>query len=462
MGFFQNSLPHKGFALFAEMRHFYYVEPNNRTFTYLVKACDSVCVLDQVYGLVLKLGHDCDVYVVSSLISRYAKFGRICVASRLFDECSNKNVVCYTSLVTGYCNDGLVCEARELFDKMPDRNEVSYSAMVSGYVSNGYFNEAVELFRDIKNRDSLKFNEAILVSMLNACASVGAFEEGKWIHAYIKENKFGYGLVLGTALIDFYVKCGYADVALEVFNKMSCKDVTTWSSIILGLAVNGENDMALDLFREMEIKGPKPNAITFIGVLSACNHKRLVNEVWRVFGRMSKIYGVFPVIEHYGCVVDLLARGGLVREAEVLIKSMPMEPDGAIWCSLLNGCQIHGFVELGEWVGKHLIELQPQHSGGYVLLSNVYASKGSWENVMKIRKTMEERRVVAISAWSFIEIDSLVHKFVANDKYHPYSTEIYKVLELLRISTCGFSLADSAFGTTVQASTYYLGAELYR
>lgn len=439
MGFSRNS-QFKSFFIFNQMLNMG-VRPNSHTFTMLVKACVSPSLLEQVHAQIVKLANLSDVYIVSSVVCMYSKHGVIQGARRVFDESSDKNVVCWTSLITGYCSNGLVDEARDLFDAIPQRNDVSYSAMVSGYVRNGCYNEGIELFHDLKSCANVKPNSSLLVSVLNACAAVGAFEEGKWIHSYIDENGFEYELELGTALIDFYAKCGWLQSAEHIFDSMPSKDVTTWTAMILGLAINGKNEMALELFAKMEKVGPKPNAVTFVGVLTACNHKYLLSEAWWLFGHMGKKYGITPSIEHYGCMVDIFARGGKIKEALTFINSMPMEPDGAIWGSLLNGCLMHGHVELGQRVGKYLIELEPHHSGKYVLLANMYASMGRWEGAFETRKLMKDRGVPVISAWSFIEIDQNIHKFVVDDKSSSNSGEIYQVLSHLGTELKDFSIA---------------------
>ncbi|KAJ4950446.1 hypothetical protein NE237_027278 [Protea cynaroides] len=429
--------PKKGLSIYMRMRS-QAVQPNVRTFPALIKACVDLSSLCQVHGQIFKFRFDLDVYVVSSLVKEYSKYGAIDLARQVFDEMPNRNVVCWTSIISGYCSGGQMDEARQLFDRMPERNDVAWSAMISGYVQNDYYNEAIYLFRELKVCSNVKPNRSLLVSVLNACVGVGAFNEGKWVHSYMDRNGFEYGLELGTALVDFYAKCGRIESSIEVFRKMPCKDVITWSAMIVGLAINGCNDLVFKLFEEMEGSGTRPNAVTFVGVLTLCNHAGLVDEGWRFFEMMSKVYGISPMIEHYGCMVDLLARAGQIKEAEQLISGMPIEPDGIIWGALLSGCLMHGHVELGERVGKRLIELEPHYNGRYVLTANMYATMGRWDGVERLRRMMKDMGVTKIAGWSFIEIDGVVHRFLVDDRSHIHSREIYELLNLLNTELITF------------------------
>lgn len=219
--------------------------------------------------------------------------------------------------------------------------------------------------------------------MLAACASLGALDQGIWIHDHVKRNSICVDAVLGTALVDMYAKCGRLDMAWKVFEDMKMKEVFTWNVMIGGLAMHGRADDAIELFFKMQREKMRPDRITFACVLSACAHAGMIDRGLQALTYMQQMYGIDPEVEHYGCIVDLLGRAGYLAEAEEVISSMPMEPNAAVWEALLGACRKHGEVEFGERLGKILLEMEPQNSGRYALLSNIYAKEGRCDDVAK-------------------------------------------------------------------------------
>ncbi|KAJ8625236.1 hypothetical protein MRB53_033766 [Persea americana] len=413
------------------------ISPDNFTFPFLIRSCSISSLLDlghQVHAHFLKFGLDSDVFVINNAITMYSNCGELGSARQVFDECSGvADVVSWTALVTGYSNSGELDVARWFFDQMPCRNAVSWNAMIAGYARRGDLNEARRLFDEMPERNVASWgamvsgcsqrglckealalfeemvgagvtpNEPALVSAVSACARLRALEEGKWLHGYIKEHGLEINVTVGTALVDMYGKCGSIDMAIQVFNEMSIKNLFTWNSMIAGLAFNGHGKQALMLFWRMQMMGLTPNGVTFIAVLSACSHSGLVDEGHWFFDLMTCLYGIKPQLEHYGCMVDLLGRAGLIKEALSFTAEMPVEPHPGLWGALVGACRIHGDVELGEELGKHLIELEPNHSGRYVLLSNIYAAAKRWDDAAMVRNLLKERRVLKMPGNSVIE-----------------------------------------------------------
>lgn len=406
--------PHRAIASYVRMRR-RDVAPNVRTFPFAVKSCAALSVLSQLHGQLFRFGFHLDVFVTSSLVSTYSSLGSVDIAAKVFDESPNPNVVSWTSLVSGYSTHGMVDKARSVFDQMPERNAVSWSAMIAGYVHNERHREAIQLFRELKRRAIAELSDALLVSALNACASLGEYEEGRLIHSFIEMNgtKQQYEFGLGTALVDFYSKCGFVDSAREVFDRIPHRDVTAWSAMIMGLALNGDCRSAIAAFSDMISRGVKPNAITFVGVLTACGHGGLIDEGRKLFRDMMAVYGVRPTVAHLGCMVDLLSRAGHTAEAESLVEAVPAEADGAAWGALLSGCLVHGDYERGERAGRRVVELEPKKSGRRVGLANVYASMRRWEGVEQVRREMRARRVTAAIARSSVEVGGFGQRFGA-------------------------------------------------
>lgn len=363
----------------------------------------------------------------------YSTCGNLMLARQVFDEISQPDLPSWNSIVNANVKVGLIDVARKVFDEMPERNVISWSCMINGYVSCGEYKEALALFREMQmvEANGVRPNEFTMSSVLSACGRLGALEHGKWIHAYIGKCGMEVGVVLGTSLIEMYAKCGIIERAKWVFDNMGPhnKDVMSWSAMISGLAMYGHAEECLELFTEMTSYGVRPNAVTFLGVLCACVHGGLVSEGKEYFRRMSEEFGITPLIQHYGCMVDLFGRAGLIQEARNLVNSMPMDPDVPVWGALLSGSRMHGDIETCEIALRKLIELDPTNSGAFVLLSNVYAKMGRWADVRHVRDLMEARGIKKVPGCSLVEVGGVLHEFFVGDDSHPETKEIYKMLD---------------------------------
>ncbi|KAA0046726.1 pentatricopeptide repeat-containing protein [Cucumis melo var. makuwa] len=430
---------------FREMQQEGNEKPDEATVVSTLSACTALKNLelgDEIHNYVRKeLGFT--PRIDNALLDMYAKCGCLNISRNIFDEMPMKNVICWTSMISGYINCGDLREARDLFDKSPVRDVVLWTAMINGYVQFHHFDDAVALFREMQIQ-KVKPDKFTVVTLLTGCAQLGALEQGKWIHGYLDENRITIDVVVGTALIEMYSKCGCVDKSLEIFYELEDKDTASWTSIICGLAMNGKTSEALRLFSEMELVGAKPDDITFIGVLSACSHGGLVEEGRRFFNSMKKVYRIEPKVEHYGCVVDLLGRAGLLDEAEELIQEISIENCEivvSLYGALLSACRIHNNVDMGERLAKKLVNIEPCDSSIHALLANIYASADRWEDAKKVRRKMKELGVKKMPGCSSIEVDGIVHEFLVGDPSHPETIEIRSMLN--RVSRQLLGLKES-------------------
>lgn len=331
-----------------------------------------------------------DAFSWNTLVMGYVETGNMEAAKLLFDIIPDKDVVSWNCMIDGYARTGNVSAACEFFNGMSLRNIVSWNTILALYVRSKDYSECLRLFDEMLEAGETKPNEATLVSVLTASANFGRLDTGKWVHSYIESNRIKPDMLLSTALLSMYAKCGDMDMARSVFDEMTERSVVSWNSMIMGYGMHGNGEKALEIFLEMEKRGPVPNDATFVCVLSACTHSGMVLEGWWYFDLMQRVYKIEPKIEHYGCMVDLLARAGLVKDSEEFIKKMPMEAGPALWGSLLSACRNYTNSEIGEIVAKRLIELEPMDIGPYIMLSNIYASEGKWDDVERVRKMMKE------------------------------------------------------------------------
>ena len=436
-GYLQWQLARNCIFMYSQMLH-KSVSPNKFTYPPLIRACCIDYAIEegkQIHAHVLKFRFGADGFSLNNLIHMYVNFQSLEQARRVFDNMPQRDVVSWTSLITGYSQWGFVDKAREVFELMPERNSVSWNAMIAAYVQSNRLHEAFALF-DRMRLENVVLDKFVAASMLSACTGLGALEQGKWIHGYIEKSGIELDSKLATTVIDMYCKCGCLEKASEVFNELPQKGISSWNCMIGGLAMHGKGEAAIELFKEMEREMVAPDGITFVNVLSACAHSGLVEEGKHYFQYMTEVLGLKPGMEHFGCMVDLLGRAGLLEEARKLINEMPVNPDAGVLGALVGACRIHGNTELGEQIGKKVIELEPHNSGRYVLLANLYASAGRWEDVAEVRKLMNDRGVKKAPGFSMIESESGVDEFIAGGRAHPQAKEIYakldEILETIR------------------------------
>ncbi|KAK7294674.1 hypothetical protein RJT34_17564 [Clitoria ternatea] len=361
----------------------------------VVFACSSLGewgVTDVVVSYIEENNVEIDVYLGNTLIDMYGRRGLVHLAQGVFDRMQQRNLVSWNAMIMGYGKIGNLVAAEELFNAMPQRDVISWTSMITGYSQAGKFNDAVRLFEGMM-KAKVKPDEITVASVLSACAHIGSLDAGEAVHDYVQKYDVKADVYVGNALIDMYCKCGVVEKALDVFKKMRKKDSVSWTSIIVGLAVNGFANSALDFFSRMLREGVRPSHGAFVGILLACAHAGLVKKGLEYFESMERVYGLKPEMKHYGCIVDLLSRSGNLQRAYEFIKVMPVAPDVVVWRILLGASQVHGNISLAEIATKKLLELDPSNSGNYVLSSNTYASSNRWEDVVKMRGLMEKSNV---------------------------------------------------------------------
>ncbi|XP_068325374.1 pentatricopeptide repeat-containing protein At2g20540-like [Pyrus communis] len=429
--------------------------PDKFTFPFVIKSCAAIfCEVlgRQVHAQVCKFGPKSHLLIENALMDLYLKCDNLADAHKVFDGMSEPDVISWNSLLSGYVRLGKMRGARAVFEEIPNKTIVSWTAMVSGYTRIRCYAEALDMFRRMQMLD-IEPDEISIVSVLPACAQLGALEVGKWIHMYSEKKLLLQSVCVCNALIEMYVKCGCIDQAWHLFDQMLERDVISWSTMIAGLANYGKAREAVELFQEMQIVKVEPNGVTFLGLLSACTHAGLWNEGVKYFDSMREDHNIEPEIEHYGCLVDLLGRAGHLDQALDRINKMPMNPGSKIWGSLLSSCRTHCNLEIAITAMEHLSVLEPDEAGNYVLLSNIYADLGKWEDVSRMRKLIRSKSMKRTPGCSSIEVDNVVMEFVAGDDSKPFARDIFSMLELLLSEQ---NIPDDKFDATPEDCSQFL------
>ncbi|CAA7404047.1 unnamed protein product [Spirodela intermedia] len=408
------------------------VSPDSFTFTSVLSACGNLEMLrpgTQVHAsMVRSQGLSCGP-LENSLISMYAKCGKVDNARKLVEHSASSNVgvITFTSLVEGYSKLGDLQPARQIFDSMKHRDVVAWTAMIVGYVQNGFNSDAIELFR-LMLEDGPKPNNYTLAAMLSVFSTLALLNHGKQLHSRAIRSGQVDSVSVNNALIMMYSKAGSIVWSRRVFDQICwSRETVSWTSMIIALAQHGLGEEAIALFDQMLLAGIEPDHITFVGVFSACTHVGLVEEGKNYFMQMQNAHKIRPTASHYACMIDLFARAGLLQEAQDFIEKMPVQPDDIAWGSLLSACKVHKNPELAKLAADRLLAINPDNSGAYSALANVYSTCGRWEDAASVWKLMRERGVKKLQGFSWIHIKNKVHIFGADDGLHPQREAIYEM-----------------------------------
>ncbi|CBI24229.3 unnamed protein product, partial [Vitis vinifera] len=450
--FIEGLEPEKALELFEEMKVSGF-KPDSVTLTTVISSCARLLDLErgkEIHMELVRSGFALDGFVSSALVDMYGKCGCLEMAKEVFEQIQRKNVV-------------------------------SWNSMIAGYSLKGDSKSCIELFRRM-DEEGIRPTLTTLSSILMACSRSVNLQLGKFIHGYIIRNRVEADIFVNSSLIDLYFKCGNIGSAENVFQNMPKTNVVSWNVMISGYVKVGSYLEALVIFTDMRKAGVKPDAITFtsvlpacsqlavlekgkeihnfiieskleinevlfekmqqsdakpdkvtfLAILSACSHAGLVDEGCYYFNQMIAEYGFKPAVEHYSCLIDLLGRVGRLREAyEILQRTPDIREDVGLLSTLFSACHLHKKLDLGEQIGRLLIEKDPDDPSTYIILSNMYASVKKWDEVRKVRLKIKELGLKKNPGCSWIEVGKRIHPFVVEDKSHPQADMIYECMSIL-------------------------------
>ncbi|CAN8269899.1 unnamed protein product [Cochlearia groenlandica] len=400
-GLVHNELHEDGLRLLSLM-HRGLVQPNSVTYLNALAACagsQSIIEGRQVHGLLWKLGIESELCIESVLMDMYSKCGSI-------------------------------EDAWNIFESTEEIDEVSMTVMLVGLAQNGLEEEAIQFFSKMLQA-GIEIDANVVSAVLGVSFVDNSLSLGKQLHSLVIKRRFSGNTFVNNGLINMYSKCGDLTDSLTVFRRMSKRNYVSWNSMIAAFARHGHGLAALKLYEEMITQDVKPTDVTFLSLLHACSHVGLIDKGQELLRTMQDVHGIKPRTEHYACIIDMLGRAGLLKEAETFIDSLPMKPDCLIWQALLGACSFHGDTETGKHAAKKLLHIAPDSSAAHILMANIYSSRGNWKERAKTVKRMKATGVTKETGVSWIEIKNRIHSFVVDEKLHPQAEHVYDVLSEL-------------------------------
>ncbi|KAI3869341.1 hypothetical protein MKX03_014519 [Papaver bracteatum] len=356
-----------------------------------------------IHAYTTKLSLIFNPFVACAIIDMYGKCVSIYSARQVFDESPQRNVVMWNSMISLYCRSGNLSTAIQMFDLMDvEPNPSSFNSIMAALSeqNDGSF-KALDFYRRMQNCN-VKPSLITVLALLSACVGLTSLNFVREIHGYSIRILIDSDTHLSSNLIEAYGRCGYPLGSRYIFDRMHGRDVVAWSSMISAYALHGEAEKALEMFEQMELAKVRPDGITFLGVLKACSHSGLADEVKKYVSKMRNYYGLVPGSKHYACLVDVLSRAGKLYEAYQVIKEMPARENVKAWGALLGACRNYGEVELAEIAGKVLFDIEPENAGNYVLLASIYSAAGRLDEAERVRRDMKGRAVKSSPGSSWI------------------------------------------------------------
>lgn len=398
-GFAEHGLQLNSFRLFTEMREAG-IEPNSFTVSSIIGSFGAAKLLPQtlmLHGHVVKTNLSEDIVVQNALVDFYAEFGML--------------------------ND-----AWQIVDTMNRRDAITYTTLASRMNQIGHYELALHIITDMNNND-IKIDEFSTASFLSASADLGTIMTGKQLHCYSIKSGLCKWISVLNGLVNLYGKCGCIHDAQRAFGEIGMPDIFSWNGLISGLTSNGYIPSALSTFDDMKLFGVKPDAITFLSVLSACSNNKLTDLGLEHFQSMREIYNIEPQLDHYVHLVDILGQDGRLEEAMEVIQTMPFIANTSIYKTLLRACKAHRNIPLAEYTAKQGLELNPLDPAFYILLTNLYEDCGRHDLAERTLTVMKEKQLRKNPSHSWVEIRDKVHVFVAGERSHPRTNEIYEQIE---------------------------------
>eukprot|EP00268_Persea_americana_P019751 TRINITY_DN20161_c0_g1_i1.p1 TRINITY_DN20161_c0_g1~~TRINITY_DN20161_c0_g1_i1.p1 ORF type:complete len:638 (+),score=90.13 TRINITY_DN20161_c0_g1_i1:77-1990(+) len=403
--------------------------------TSLMNACSEFhesCCGRMFHAFTVKSGWSWAVEVNNSILSFYAKTSCHDDAMKIFESIQIRTQVSWNAVIDAHMKNGDVDEALSVFRRAPENNIVTWTAMIAGYARNGYGEQALSFFTEML-KSTLQPDEFTFGAVLHACANLAVLGYGRMVHGSIIRCGFLSYVYVGNSLVNMYAKCGDIEGSSRVFSSIINKDLISWNTMLFGFGLHGLAQDALRVYEDMVFLRVKPDKVTFIGLLMTCSHSGQIEQGHMLFDLMKSVYGISQEVDHLVCMVDMLGRGGYLKEASELGKnfSTMVSLKASCWEALLGACTMHGNVGLGRKVGEKLLTMEPSNEMAYVLLSNLYCASGHWSEAEKMRKAMARQGVKKMPGYSWIEVRNKVMFFVAGDLSHPMTDDMRVILELL-------------------------------